>query len=308
MAQRMTVAGIKEQYQKYPYPARNPEDERSRLIAVPVVDLRKINKSFWSNKKKFDGNFRILDAGCGTGDAVIYLAEQLKHTNSKIVALDFSKTSLEIVEERARTRNLKNIAFVQSPIEHIPKLNLGKFDLIICTGVLHHLPDPQPALRILTNSLKEDGLIIVMLYGKYGRMAIYMLQELLKRTNADETDKQKKIQNAREVLKNLSKSHWFKFSESVFRDERKDDGQLYDLLLHESDRPYTVPEIYELLDSAGLELIQFANKKQYETSTYIQGRLRAKIKNLSKKEQEAIAELLNSRMIMHTFIAQKISQ
>lgn len=306
MAQQTIAAGTKKQYLKYPYPARNPEDERSRLIAVPAVDLSKINKLFWLNRKIFD-KFRALDAGCGTGDAVISLGEQLKDTRSEIVALDFSKSSLNIAKKRANIRELKNITFVNDSVMNIPNLNLGKFDLIICTGVLHHLENPKEALKNLANVLKKDGLLIIMVYGKYGRAAIYMVQKLLKQINDGEDNMKTKIDNAREIIRKLPKSHWFQFSKSIFEEECREDGQLYDLLLHGSDRPYTVPEIYELLDLAGLELIQFANKGEYDPKKYLNESLKDRIEKLPRKQQEAIAELLNGRMIMHTFIARKKS-
>ena len=58
-------------------------------------------------------------------------------------------------------------------IENLPNLGLGLFDLISCTGVLHHLPDPQTGLNILSASLKPGGGMFLMVYPTIFRTAIY---------------------------------------------------------------------------------------------------------------------------------------
>ena len=73
------LAEVQEHYQDYPYPFRDPNQE----------------------KENFNNNFRCLIAGSGTGDSTIYLAEQLKDKNAEIIYLDFSKPSMEVAQKRA---------------------------------------------------------------------------------------------------------------------------------------------------------------------------------------------------------------
>ena len=61
-------------------------------------------------------------------------------------------------------------------IEEIDKLG-RTFDQIVCTGVLHHLADPDTGLRALRRVLAPDGAIQVMVYAVYGRAGLYMMQE-----------------------------------------------------------------------------------------------------------------------------------
>ncbi|MBY0533687.1 MAG: class I SAM-dependent methyltransferase, partial [Rickettsiaceae bacterium] len=103
---------VQDQYIDYPYPLRNPEDEKTRIILVGNFYLGEINHWVFGGKESFQDNFRILVAGAGTGDAVICYAEQLKNTNAEIVYLDFSKASMAIAQERAKIRGLKNIKWV----------------------------------------------------------------------------------------------------------------------------------------------------------------------------------------------------
>ena len=45
---------------------------------------------------------------------------------------------------------------------------LGKFDYILCMGVLHHLSNPSKGLENILKALKNDGVIFLYLYGKLG--------------------------------------------------------------------------------------------------------------------------------------------
>ena len=56
--------------------------------------------------------------------------------------------------------------------------DLGRtFDHVVCTGVLHHLPDPDDGLRALRHVLRPRGAMHLMVYALYGRTGIYMMQE-----------------------------------------------------------------------------------------------------------------------------------
>ncbi|MBK6664395.1 MAG: class I SAM-dependent methyltransferase [Thermoflexaceae bacterium] len=48
--------------------------------------------------------FRVLDAGCGTGDNAIFLAEQLRGTGATVTGIDLSAHSLDIASARAKAR------------------------------------------------------------------------------------------------------------------------------------------------------------------------------------------------------------
>jgi SAM-dependent methyltransferase len=50
------------------------------------------------------------------------------------------------------------------------------FDVVLCIGVLHHLPDMQTGLERLVDHLTEDGVILLWLYGKDGRFRLNLNQ------------------------------------------------------------------------------------------------------------------------------------
>ena len=129
------LEAVRDQYVEYPYPPRDPQDEHRRLLHNLLSQVTAVNHLFWAGRRPIDAGFSVLDAGCGTGDATICIAEQLRESGARVVALDFSRASLAIARERAQVRGLTNIEFVEASIEDLPRLGLGSFDYIISSGV-----------------------------------------------------------------------------------------------------------------------------------------------------------------------------
>ena len=70
-----TTDRVSPQYQKFPYPLRDPEDERRLIYATPLDDLGALNFYCYRDRRDFRQGFRALVARSGTGDAVMHLAE-----------------------------------------------------------------------------------------------------------------------------------------------------------------------------------------------------------------------------------------
>ncbi len=67
------------QYEAYPYPPRDPADEKTRLITGSPSHIAEINHYLFGGRRDFSKPFRALIAGGGTGDAAILPAQQLEH-------------------------------------------------------------------------------------------------------------------------------------------------------------------------------------------------------------------------------------
>ncbi len=81
-------------------------------------------------------------AGGGTGSALLYLAEQLRHTDAQLIYLDFSWKSLDIARQRAQLRGLGNIRWIHNSIENIESIRseLGKRE----PALVRSNVDPDP--------------------------------------------------------------------------------------------------------------------------------------------------------------------
>ena len=198
-------------------------------------------------------------AGGGTGPTTMVMAEQLNHTESEVVFLDFSRSSMKVAQGRARARKLKNIVWVTEGIENIQRLNLIKFDFMQCSGVLHHLKSPINGLNILKESLHLVGGIDLMVYGTYGRTGIYQLQHMLKMINYQTNDIYTELKNTNIVLNSLPRSNWFKKQEDGIDDHKMGDAGTYDLLLHKRDVSYSVSELLSWIKSSGLLTVRYTS-------------------------------------------------
>src|SRR5262249_12104935 len=209
----------------------------------------------FSGRRDSSKGFRVLVAGGGTGDAIIMLAEQLRETEADVVYLDISEASMQVAKDRAQIRGLTNITWVHGSLLDTPKLVAGTFDFINCSGVLHHLASPEAGLAALASVLKDDGVMGLMLYARYGREAVYQIQRLMRLLNKDEHNMQRMVDNCKAVLKHLPVSSPFHALKAIISDvETCGDVGIYDLLLHSHDVAYSIPDVYAFLGTSGLEL------------------------------------------------------
>ena len=296
---------VQQQYETLPYPHRDPARELDLLRQPSIVEIPRILEVIWGGRRAVDADFRVLDAGCGTGDNTIFLAEQLRGTGGRIVALDFSSTSLDIARQRVEARGLTEIVeFVRSPLEAAPTLGIGPFDFVVSTGVLHHLDSPDVGLAALRDVLKPGGGIGVMVYARYGREPVYSMQALMRHLAPSTLPEAERLRILRTTLAALPKDHRALrglMDTPIFRKEiEASDAGAYDLLLHTQDRAYTVPEIADWLHDAGMTLRAFGVPRRYEPATYVTD---ARVTTLPDAERHAVAELMHGSMYRHEFYA-----
>src|SRR5208283_3722980 len=167
---------VRDFYERYPYPRPIDKLDKYRALWQDRQRRRADYHLFWPSRP-YREDYSILIAGCGTSQAAKHA---LRWPAAQVVGIDFSATSVRCTEELKRKYNLNNLQVHQLPIEKVGDLE-ANFDQIVCTGVLHHLADPDAGLRALRSVLKPDGAMHLMVYAPYGRTGIYMLQEFCRR-------------------------------------------------------------------------------------------------------------------------------
>jgi SAM-dependent methyltransferase len=128
-------------------------DERGFNQIFPPVGTTPFRASrrygWFLNEAKRIGARRILELGCGTGEAAASVASGV---DAEVVAVDIS----EVFLQRARTENVAaNLRFEKMNILADDLGRFGRFDLVFGNGILHHLvwrlDDVLAALHSLTN-------------------------------------------------------------------------------------------------------------------------------------------------------------
>src|SRR5882724_2752942 len=139
------VAGeVRDFYDRYPYPPPVDNLDKYRQLWQDRQRRRADYHLFWPTRP-FSEDQSILIAGCGTSQAVKHA---MRWPAAKVTGIDCSATSVRRSEDLKDKYNLENLQLHQLAIEQVNELGM-KFDQIVSTGVLHHLPDPDAGLSAL---------------------------------------------------------------------------------------------------------------------------------------------------------------
>lgn len=130
----------------------------------------------------------VLDVGCGTGEFLRILSENLPE--ARLWGVDISEKMLEVAKEKLGD----SAELILGDSEHIP-LASGSCDVICCNHSFHHYPHPRRVLKEFHRVLKPDGVLLIgenrlpfyermktnvrlLLRGKTGDIWIYSEQEM----------------------------------------------------------------------------------------------------------------------------------
>ena len=291
---------VRQQYEALPYPARDPAEEKKRLIVGSPSHLLELEHYVLAGRRA--GPLKVLVAGGGTGDGAIMIAQQLadRGAGGEVLYLDLSSASLAVAKARAAVRGLDNIRFEQGSLLDVGQLAAGPFDYIDCCGVLHHLPDPAAGLKALASALSDQGGIGLMLYGPYGRTGVYAMQRALARLFPEDLPASKRLAGARQVVAGLPDGNWLKRNPFVADHLAGDDTGFFDLLLHSQDRAFSVPEIFALANDVSLRITGFLEPAKYDPALYLEDEgARKRARALPWPEQCALAEELAGSLKTH---------
>ncbi|HEX7380922.1 MAG TPA: class I SAM-dependent methyltransferase [Nevskiaceae bacterium] len=239
----------------------------------------------------------ILIAGCGTNQAAVFARG---NPGARVVAIDVSQSSLDHERYLKDRHGLDNLELRLLPIEEAPKLG-RRFDLIVSTGVLHHLCDPAAGLKALGACLKPDGVAALMLYARYGRIGVELLQSLFADMGLGQDERS--VQIVRETLASLPAAHPVRGYLQITTDLTSD-AALVDTFLHGRARSYTVSDCLELVAHAGLAFQDWLFHAPYYPHDRAHG-LGAAVATLSPAQQWAAMERINTVNACHFFIVRR---
>ena len=134
------------------------------LPQIRNVYLDKINKEIKPEQI-------VLDVGCGTGLTTNLFALHNNQTN--FVGIDFSR-SIVYAKDFARQNQIQNVKFLHADLlDYRPGTD---YDLVICQGVLHHIPEQIMARDSLKRLVKPEGHLLIGVYHPWGKILKKYLQ------------------------------------------------------------------------------------------------------------------------------------
>ena len=255
MVEDPRVDSVSRQYDRWEYPPPVTDLEAWTKNHWDWFDPYWAHRVFWPNLEYRPG-LDILIAGCGTYQAAVFA---FMNPAAKVVGIDVSRSALEHERYLKDKHGLQNLELRLLPIEETSALG-SDFDLIVSSGVLHHMADPAEGLKALGECLRTDGALGVMLYAKYGRFGVEALESVFRELGLGQDEPS--VQLVKEAIELLPEDHpvrsYFKRASDLLTD-----GALVDTFLHSRQRSYTVEESLDLVSAAGLTFQGWFHKTPY---------------------------------------------
>ncbi len=293
---------VSRQYERYRYPAPIEDLEVWLANNWEWFDPSHAHRILWP-EQEYKPDLDILIAGCGTNQASVFA---FMNPDAKVVAVDISQPSLDHQQYLKDKHGLFNLELRHLPVEELPTLGLD-FDLIVSTGVLHHLADPQAGMNAVASCLRPDGVIGVMLYAKNGRIGINLLQSVFRDLGLGQNESSLAL--VRQTLSLLPAGHPVQSYLNSARDLTSDAG-LVDTFLHGRERDFTVGDCIDLVTSAGLTFQGWYFKAPYYPHDMFSApnQVYPAISALPEPMQWSVMERLHAVNACHFFMARRPEQ
>jgi SAM-dependent methyltransferase len=282
-------------YERHPYPP--PVDNLDHYHQRWDDGRRRAESCLFWPDEPYREDRSVLVAGCGTSQAAKYA---LRWPHAQVIGIDVSTTSIEKTETLKRKYSLDNLEVHQLPVERATELG-HRFEHVVCTGVLHHLPDPDAGLRALHDMLAPSGAMQLMVYAPYGRAGLYLLQAYCRQLGVGSSAQE--IRDLATSIRALPQDHPLV---PLLRNapDFRDEAALADALLNPQDRPYSVPELFEFIGRAGLQFGRWIRQAAYlpQCGALATSPHQPLLARLPARAQYAAVELFRGTMVRHSTV------
>lgn len=288
---------VSRQYERYSYPPPIQDITTWLDGNWEWFDPSHAHRVLWPDRP-YKPDADILIAGCGTNQAAV-----IAYTNpaARVVAVDVSQSSLNHQQYLKDKHGLWNLELHQLPIEELSTLGMD-FDLAMSTGVLHHMADPKAGMKSIAGVLRPDGVAAIMLYAKYGRVGVDILESIFRDMGLRQDDASVAV--VRETIANLAPEHPVVPYIKIAGDLSSDAG-LVDTFLHGRQRAYDVDDCLDLVESAGLDFQGWMLKAPYylhDLGSTAGGFYQA-VSALPEQKIWSVMERIRTQNARHFFIA-----
>ena len=286
---------VSRQYERWVYPAPIQDLDAWLQGSWQWFDPSHAHRLLWPDRD-YQPDMHILVAGCGTNQAAV-----IAYTNpsAQVVAIDVSSASLDHHRWLKDRYSLANLELHQLPIEQVASLHRD-FDLIITTGVLHHMADPGAGMRALAERLRPDGVLAVMLYATYGRIGVQLMQSVFADMGLGQDEASLAV--VRDALGQLSPMHPLA-SYLQLAPDLGDDAGLVDTFLHGREQAYTIDECRALVESTGLVFQDVFLKSSYYAPLSSTNSFFSAVSDMPREQQWSVMQRINASNACHYFLA-----
>ncbi len=250
-----TSDAVRAQYEENPYP---------RWLSVRRQQprpLRQVLKGLFAARFAGDGEAdlpretptRILVAGCGTGAHAIKVAS--RYADADVLAVDLSRPSLAYAQAQAERLGLARLSFAQADILGLAGIR-DRFELIECSGVLHHMAAPLVGWGILRDLLAPGGVMKIGLYSRLARQDIAAARAWAKGEGFPLTPAG--LRRARSALLGLAEAEAEPWAASIVGElDAHNASTLRDMLFNVQEVTFDCDQLAAAMESLQLEFLGF---------------------------------------------------
>lgn len=174
-------------YRSYPHAESRPDC------------LKTIGKLFGMNPSEVE-TARVLELGCAEGGNI--LPHAAKYPRAQFVGVDLSKVQIEAGNKHVKGMRLKNIELKHMSIADIDQ-SFGKFDYILCHGVISWVPDfvRDKIFEVCSKNLSPEGIVYISYNTLPGWNMIRTIRDMMLYHAQGFSGHKEQVSQARLVLK-----------------------------------------------------------------------------------------------------------
>lgn len=140
------------------------EKDTKDFFNVVAPQWDKISKNYYDesisssliNYNVFRNDMTVVDLGCGNG----FISRSIAKYVREVIAVDLSSEMLRELRDKALKENINNITTLESDGRNIP-LGSSSIDIVCANMYLHHIENPETAIKEMYRILKPGGLVFI---------------------------------------------------------------------------------------------------------------------------------------------------
>ncbi len=277
---------VRAMYTQFPYPAGGAvlrQGTDARLLLSRAARGRPAGRPL-----------RVLDAGCGRGVGLVGAASL--QPDVEFTGIDLCTRSLDDARLEVERRGLRNVELAEVDLMTLTGLAVpaGGYDVILSSGVIHHLADPGIGLARLASALAPHGVLSLMVYGKHGRESLYRLVRAIDQLVPRDAPLAERLAVGRTLAQQTDARP---LSAGPWSDQRTiADVEFVDRYLNVHETSYDVPGLFQLIEAANLRFLGWTEPADWSVDALLPpGPLLERARALAPVRQFALVDELAFR-------------